>query len=147
MAAHAEAVRTLLRGQRHGVLATLSTRHPGWPFASLTPYALSEEDEPLLLLSALAEHTRNVQADSRASLFVYDVSQADPQAGGRVTLLGRVHARDEAHVKDRYLARHPTAEDYFAMSDFGLYVLRVEHARYVGGFGEMGWLDSSALRG
>jgi putative heme iron utilization protein len=140
----AEAVRALLQTQRHGVLATLSARHDGWPFASVTPYALTETGEPILLLSALAEHTRNVQADARASLFVQE-DEADRQASARVTLLGRVEAADGSELRERYIAWHAQAREYFAMADFGLYVLRLETARFVRGFGEMGWLDAATL--
>jgi heme oxygenase (biliverdin-IX-beta and delta-forming) len=137
-----QALRSLLSSQRHGVLATLSARYAGWPFASVTPYALTEHDEPILLLSTLAEHTRNVLADTRASLFVQD-DAPDPQAAARVTLLGRVAPVSQTELsalRERYLERHPTAANYFAMADFGLYLLRPEAVRFVGGFGEMGWV-------
>src|SRR5438270_12005687 len=85
------AIRTLLEQERSGVLATLSASRAGWPFASVVPYALSERGEPVLLLSSLAEHTRNALADGRASLLVQDHdSLADPQAGARVTILGEI---------------------------------------------------------
>jgi heme iron utilization protein len=132
-------LRELLKKQSSGVLSTLSARHSGYPFGSLTPYALTEQAEPILLLSQLAEHTRNVQADARASLFV---QAGATQADARVTLLGRINAQDGADLQQRYVARHPGAESYFAMSDFGLYVLKVEHVRFVAGFGEMGWLSA-----
>ncbi len=134
-------MRSLLESQQHGVLATLSARHAGWPFASVTPYALTEDGQPILLLSQLAEHTRNVLADPRASLFVQAPGE-DPQAVARVTLLGRVEATDGDTLRALYLARHPEATDYFSMADFGLYVLRTETARFVGGFGDMGWIPS-----
>jgi putative heme iron utilization protein len=143
---YADAVRALLRAQRHGVLATLSARHDGWPFASVTPYALSDAGEPILLLSDLAEHTHNVKLDERASLFVYDTTAADPQAGARVTLLGRVVRDDEPVLRQRYVEWHAQAEQYVALTDFGVYVLKLEHARYVGGFGEMGWMPAHHMQ-
>ncbi|HEY3062378.1 MAG TPA: pyridoxamine 5'-phosphate oxidase family protein [Chloroflexota bacterium] len=144
MADRAAAVRALLESQQHGVLATLSARHDGWPFASVTPYALTEDGQPILLLSQLAEHTRNLLADPRASLFVQEAGE-DPQAVARVTLLGRVELADAVELRTRYVSRHPQAMDYFAMADFGLYVLRTETARFVGGFGDMGWVEAAAL--
>lgn len=140
-----EALRSLLARQRHGVLATLSARYAGWPFASVTPYALTEHDEPILLLSTLAEHTRNVLADTRASLFVQD-DAPDPQAAARLTLLGRVAPASQTELgvaRGRYLERHPAAASYFELADFGLFLLRPEAARFVGGFGDMGWLTWS----
>lgn len=146
----AESVRALLEQETSGVLATLSARRDGWPFASVAPYALSEAGEPLLLLSQLAEHTRNVQADARASLLVQDhASLADPQAGARITILGRIEAvvePDLTSAQRRYLDRHPQAATYLQLGDFQLYVLRVGEARFVGGFGDMGWIDAARFR-
>jgi putative heme iron utilization protein len=144
-----EGIRALLSAERNGVLATLSARHGGWPFASVAPYALSGQGEPVLLLSDLAEHTRNILADSRASLFVQDqASLADPQAGARVTLLGtveRVSADEEESARMRYLARYAESREYLWLGDFKFYVLRLVAARFVGGFGDMGWIDGASL--
>ncbi len=140
----------LLANERHAVLATLSASRDGWPFASVAPYALSDAGEPLLLLSDLAEHTRNVRADPRASLMVQDGdSLSDPQAGCRVTILGEVQLVADADLqaaRELYLARHPHAAEYIALADFRLYVLRVREARFIGGFGDMGWIDAATLR-
>ena len=142
----ASGLRELLFAERQGVLATLSARRDGWPFASVAPYALTDDAEPLLLFSDLAEHTRNVRADPRASLLVQDSAALhDPQAGSRLTLLGRVepfNGGDAAAAQARYLERHPQSADYFAMSDFRLYVLRVQEARFISGFGDMGWMNA-----
>jgi heme iron utilization protein len=143
-------LRGLLEGERLGVLSTLSARRGGWPFASLAPYALSERGEPLLLLSDLAEHTRNIRADSRASLLVHD-SEAleDPQAGARLTVLGKVEpltGSDLVRARSLYLEKHPQADAYFAMADFKLYVLRVNEARFINGFGDMGWITADRLQ-
>ena len=111
---------------------------------------MSADGEPLLLLSDLAEHTRNVRADARASLFVQDgACLADPQAGCRVTILGQVEPVGETELssaRQAYLARHPRAAEYVAMGGFQLYVLRVREARFIGGFGDMGWIDAATLR-
>jgi hypothetical protein len=140
----------LVAAERHGVLATLSARRQGWPFASAAPYATSAQGEPLLLLSELAEHTRNLRSDPRASLLIQDSSAAeDPQAGARVTLLGRASVIEELARGDAqamYVARHPQAAAYLTLGDFRLWVLRVEEARFVNGFGEMGWLEGDRLR-
>jgi putative heme iron utilization protein len=132
------------------VLATLSARRTGWPFASVAPYATTRQGEPLLLLSELAEHTRNLRADPRASLLIQDsTATEDPQAGVRVTLLGTVElvANDErGDAKWRYAARHPHATAYLELGDFCFWVLRVSQARFVQGFGDMGWLEGDGLR-
>jgi putative heme iron utilization protein len=147
----AELARELLRKVRVGVLATLSVRHGGsHPIASLAPFALDVRGEPVLLLSALAQHTRNLAADPRASLFVHDPAAAeqDPRTAPRLTLVGRVHSAtqgEEPDAKARYLARHPEARGLFAL-DFGLYVLEVHEAQLVGGFGAAGWIPGARIR-
>jgi putative heme iron utilization protein len=143
-------LKALLERETSGVLATLSASRHGWPFASVAPFALSERGEPVLLLSRLAEHTRNLQADDRASLLVQDhASLADPQAGARITILGQIEAAPECELpaaRERYVGRHPAAAEYLQMGDFRLYVLRVREARFIGGFGDMGWIDAERLR-
>jgi putative heme iron utilization protein len=140
----AQAARALLAAESVGVLSTTSVHRPGYPYGSVTPYALSAGGAPLLLLSRLAAHTRNLTADPRAGLFVGDRSAAaDPQAGARVSLLGQVHPLPEAGVADgraRYLDRWPKAADYFALGDFSLWRFDIEEARLIAGFGEIRWL-------
>ena len=140
----AAAARALLAAENIGVLLTISVHRPGYPYGSVTPYALSAEGAPLLLFSRLAAHTRNLAADPRAGLFVGDRSAAaDPQAGARVSLLGQVRPVPDAAVADaraRYLARHPQAADYFALGDFSLWRFDIEEARLIAGFGEIRWL-------
>jgi heme iron utilization protein len=148
--AHAQEIRALLENERSGVLATLSASRGGWPFASVAPYALSAQGEPLLLLSRLAEHTRNLRTDDRASLLVQDhASLEDPQAGARITILGQIEAISQLELESaqrRYVGWHPRAAEYLSMGDFRLYVLRVREARFIGGFGDMGWIDAEGLR-
>jgi heme iron utilization protein len=138
--------RELLRQQRQGVLSTLSLHKPGWPFGSIAPYALNERGEPILLMSGLAQHTKNALADSRASLLIQENATAeDPQAFGRVTLMGRISRADGRGVKARYLARHPAAARTATGHDFHCYLLSIEEARYIGGFGEIHWLSADKL--
>ena len=139
-----ERCRTLLEAERVGLLSTTSVHRPGYPYGSLTPFALSSRGAPLLLLSGLAAHTKNLLADPRACLFVGDLASVeDPLAGARVSLLGvcrRVGASDATDARTRYIARHPRAEAYFQLGDFGLWELVVEEARLISGFGSMRWM-------
>ena len=146
----ASLARELLSRERVAVLATLSERHGGAPFTSLAPFAVSARGQPLLLLSALAQHTRNLETDPRASLFVHDSAGAadDPRTAARLSLVGRVHrvpAPDEADARGRYLARHPEARGLLAL-DFAFFELSVEEAQLVRGFAAAGWLPGDALR-
>jgi len=113
----------------------------------MTLYAVDADGAPLFLLSDLAEHTRNVRADPRASLLVQDSSALDdPLAGARATLLGTLEVADADVAKERYLQRHPRATEFAALRDFHVWRLQVDEARYVNGFGDMGWLGGDKLR-
>ena len=141
-----DAIRELLRAERFGVLATLSAHREGWPFASVTAYALNEQGDPILLLSDLAEHTRNLSADPRASLLVSErlAANDDPQAAPRVTLMGTLEPVSEANreaARSAYSSRHAQAASYLEMVDFRLYEFRIAEARFIKGFGEMGWVN------
>ncbi|HTA20473.1 MAG TPA: pyridoxamine 5'-phosphate oxidase family protein [Polyangia bacterium] len=136
-------VRALLEAESVGLLSTLSVHRAGYPYGSLTPFALSARGRPLLLLSELAAHTRSLRADPRACLFVGDrAAIEDPLAGARVSLLGRAApvVAAEPDARARYVARHPRAEAYFPLRDFALWELAVEEARLISGFGSMRWL-------
>jgi putative heme iron utilization protein len=145
----ADRARALLAAESVGVLSTISVHRAGFPYGSVTPYALAADGAPLLLLSKLAAHTHNLRADPRASLFVGDRSAvADPQAGARVSLLGRAvplagadpDSGADADARARYLARWPQAADYFALGDFSLWRFQIEEARLIAGFGDIRWL-------
>lgn len=142
--ARAEEVRALLRAQKAGVLCTLSVKLGGAPFGSLASYALSARGEPVFLFSGLSQHTQNLAADPRASLFVWDAvaSAIDPQQGPRACLAGRVAALDGAaadEARERYLAAHPQAESFLQL-DFVFFRLAVEEVHFVGGFAQAGWI-------
>jgi heme iron utilization protein len=136
-----DAARRFLRGQHSGVLATISQRVAGFPFGSVAPFIPDQAGCPVILISTLAEHTRNIDADSRVSLIVQPYSP-DMQVVGRVTVLG--HARrleDKTALGPRYLRFHPQAESYFAMHDFGFYRIEPVRIRYIGGFGKIHWVE------
>jgi len=142
--------RALLAAESVGVLSTISVHRAGFPYGSVTPYALAADGAPVVLLSRLAAHTKNLAADPRASLFVGDRSAAeDPQAGARISLLGRVapvSEKDVADARTRYLAAWPRAADYLALGDFSFWRMEIEEARLIAGFGEIRWLDGADLR-
>jgi putative heme iron utilization protein len=139
-------VRTLLETESVGTLATQSARHPGWPFASVMPYALTADGSPLFLISSMAVHTQNLVADPRASLLVMQSgSAADPLGSPRATLLGsvrRIDAPDDA-MRQAYLRRQPSARHWIDYSDFAFFQLDVANIYFVGGFGVMGWVANN----
>ena len=145
----AERARTLVHLGRVGMLATLSRRHPGHPFASIMPYALDGLGRPLFLISSMAMHTQNLETDARASLLVTQPGAAgDPLASGRVTLMGVVArvTEDREAVKSTYLAAHANAAYWVDFEDFGFWRLEVDDVYFVGGFAAMGWVDAADYR-
>ena len=150
--APAEQVRRLIRRVDR---AALGTRMAGaaagiggdaWPYVSLVLLAVDQTAAPLLLLSDLAEHTRNLKADDRISLLVDGTAGlADPLTGARATLLGRARRCDERSLLARYVPRHPSAAGYAGFEDFNLYRVDVEVAHLVAGFGRIHWIDGAAI--
>lgn len=134
---YAEA-RKLLRRSRSGALGSHSVAAPGYPFVTLLPYVLDEACQPLFLLSGLAEHTRNLVADPRASFLVAD-GDGGPLQQARLTLIGRVKpvSLSDAGVA-RYLRYSPESSDYLALGDFRFFRMEPEKVRYIGGFARMG---------
>jgi hypothetical protein len=143
----AERARTLAYLGRTGALATLSRRHPGHPFASVMPYALDDAGRPIFLISAMAMHTQNLEADARASLLVTQPDwTGDPLAAGRLTLLGqarRVPESDAVAARERYLTRHERARYWADFEDFGLWRLELVDLYFVGGFAAMDWVTAA----
>ena len=133
-----------------GTLSTLSQKRPGWPFGSIMPYALDGLGRPILLISTMAMHTKNLLADPRASLLVAQPEVAgDPLGAARVTLMGqiaRVPKDDIDSVRQAYLARHDNAGYWVDFGDFGFYRMDVLEVYYVGGFGVMGWVSADDYR-
>jgi heme iron utilization protein len=143
----AAAARRLVRRARSGALATAHAAEDGnqdiWPHASLVTVACDCDAAPLFLLSHLAEHTHNLQTDSRAALLVEEASRrANPQTGPRVTVRGRIEKSREERHRRRFLARHPSAALYAGFADFAIYRMAVERVHYVGGFGQARWIEA-----
>lgn len=135
----AEEARTLVATNSLGTLSTLTAG--GDPWGSLVAYGQLRDGSPVLLVSTLAEHGRNLPLDGRASLVVAEgVHGGDPLDSGRVTLAGRAErpSGEEADAaRAAFLAAVETAHHYVDFGDFALYVLRVDRVRWVGGYGRM----------
>src|ERR1700752_4103031 len=143
----AERARTLMYLGRMGSLSTLSRKQPGFPFGSVMPYGLDDHGRPIFLISTMAMHTQNLQADSRASLLVTQPdASGDPLGASRVTLMGSVLAIPEgelAEARRLYLERYVNSKYWVDFEDFFFYRMDVVDVYYVGGFGVMGWVPAS----
>jgi len=139
--------RRVMRAAERATLATSLSDATGlWPYASLVLVALDSDAAPLLLISDLAEHTKNLKRDPRGSLlFDATTGLADPLTGARVTVLGEFAPVADARLMERYIARHPSAAAYRGFADFRLYRLAPRRAHLVAGFGRIHWIEAAAL--
>lgn len=148
----AEAVknaRQLLLKEYRGVLSTHSKSMPGFPFGSAVPYCLDANGWPLILISRIAQHTRNLQAQAKCSLLVGERAAEDVQAAGRLTVLAEARQLTDPSAIEaaarRYYHYFPDARDYHQAHDFDFWALQPVRWRYIGGFGAIHWLDEVAL--
>lgn len=144
----AEEARTIVATNTLGTLSTLTAE--GDPWGSFVAYAQLSDGSPVLCVSTLAEHGRNLLDDSRASFVVVEGREVgDPLDSGRVTLAGRAErpAGDEAQAaREAFLAAVPASKHYIDFGDFSLYVLRADRVRWVGGYGRMDSTSAEAYR-
>jgi len=142
----AERARTLLYLGLMGSLSTLSRKQPGFPFGSVMPYGLDGRGRPIFLISTMAMHTQNLQADPRASLLVTQQdAEGEPLGASRVTVVGNVLPVPNielAEVRKLYLERHANSRYWVDFEDFSFYRMDVIDVYYVGGFGVMGWVSA-----
>jgi putative heme iron utilization protein len=132
------AARHILRTALKGSLATFD-QETGHPYASLVLVATEPDGSPILLISRLARHTRNLDRDARVSLLL-DATDGlgDPLAGGRVTLIGTARPSPSPNaLLERFLLRHPAAQGYAGFGDFSVYRVALAQAHYIGGFGRI----------
>jgi hypothetical protein len=136
--------RRLIRGRDHAALATSLAGHP---YVSLVALACDSDASVLLLLSDLAQHTRNLAADPQVSLLLADsAGHADPLAGPRLSLIGRAERCDDPAAAARFAARHPASRNYAGFADFHLYRVIPERGHLVAGFGRISWVAGEDLR-
>ena len=132
----AVAAKKLLREGRSGALGTLMPGS-GDPYCSLVNVATAADGAPLLLISRLAVHTKNVLADARVSLMIDERKEGDPLQGARVMLMGTAAATEDPDARRRYLDRQPEAEMFAGFADFAFYRVALKAAHLVAGFGRI----------
>lgn len=143
---YGDTARAVMRATDRAVLTTAQRDAAGWPYPSLVLVALDHDAAPLLLISTLADHTLNIAADPRVGLlFDGTAGLEQPLAGARVSVLGHALRSEEPRHRQRFLARHPSAEFYAGFKDFAVYRVAVERAHLVAGFGRVRWLEGADL--
>lgn len=135
----------LLHDAAFGTLATHSATLAGYPYATVVPYVPDYAHRPVICISALAEHTRNLLADVRMSLSVVEPGATDVQAASRMTIVGDVERFEpEAPLLDRYLRYEPGAKRLLSL-DFAFFRMKPVRIRFIVGVGRMGWVEPSDL--
>jgi heme iron utilization protein len=138
------AAKKLMRESRSGALATLA-KGSGDPYCSLVNVATAADGAPLLLISRLAMHTKNILADPRVSLMLDERKEGDPLQGARVMLMGTAVVTADKNARRRYLARQPEAEAFADFGDFEFYQVSLKGAHLVAGFGRIVDLKPAGL--
>jgi putative heme iron utilization protein len=140
--------RQFLRSTNSAMLSTFSAKYDGYPFGSVAPFVIDHTGQPIILISTIAEHTQNIIANPKLSLLVF-AGNEDLQASARLTLIGQAQPieKDDEHLRARYLRYLPQASTYFTMHDFSFYRIEVLQARYIAGFGKMGWVSREDIAG
>ena len=116
----------------------------GWPFLSFAQVAF-DKTVPILLVSGLSDHTRNIIVDNRVSLLIDGTISSNRMNSARAALFGRANLVDKEQYREIYIAKHPKAEAYFDFGDFNAYVVDVTHIRLNAGFGKAFWLDGADI--
>lgn len=128
-----------------GKVASLSSDYKGTPFGSLMPYALDEEGNPLIYVSTLAVHTKNLTKNPKCSVMVTKVDDDDLFNSARVTFVGKMTKltdKDEVEkAKKVFYGKHKKAEKLDQFHDFAFYKLEIEKIYYIGGFGDIQWVE------
>jgi len=137
----AKQARALFYSQSYGVLSTHSTDLAGYPFGSITPYCLDSLGQPVILISSIAQHTRNISSDNKVSLLCHDTLATDPQASARATYIGDAVLLNDEEMAERYYRYFPESRDFHRTHDFSFYTITLKRLRYIGGFGQIHWVE------
>lgn len=143
----AQQARTLMRVGGFSTLSTISLKHPEYPFGSVMPYADDDAGSPLFLISQMAVHTKNLRAQTRATLLV--AASSGSLGSARISVMGdvaKVEGDAIQEVAQTYLSRHPDSRQWAGFGDFGFYRMTVKDVYFIGGFGVMGWINAEDYR-
>ena len=136
-----------MMSEYQGILSTLSVEAQGYPFGSVTPYCFDRQGRPVILISRIAQHTKNILADPKVSLIAIERDADDIQDNGRVTYLGEAMqvSADDTDTMERYYRFFPDARGYHKTHDFDFYRLEFYRVRFIGGFGKIYWVEENTF--
>lgn len=138
----ARQARELFRTLRSGVLSSHSSKLPGYPYGSALPHVTDHAGRPVILISHLAEHTHNLQADARSSFLVCETGP-EVQASARATLLGNAERiAQPVAIRERYLRFYPGHARYLEIGGFDFWTIQPLQLRFIEGFGSLHWISA-----
>ncbi len=139
--------RALLSVRKTAVLSTLSVAADGFPFGSVVPYCLDREGRPVVLISEIAQHTKNIAVDSRVCLTIL-AGDDDVQASARLSVLARALRVGDGleDTAERYYRHFPGSRGHHQAHDFVFARLEPVRFRWIGGFGDIRWIEPADLR-
>lgn len=150
MSMYSQIAKNFLILQNFGVLSSISVSQGGYPFGSVVPYSIDEESRFIIYISLIAEHYKNLSSDPRASLTVIDpLGIHDPQAHPRATVLlkfAEVPTSAQSGILTSYLKSFPNPIDSSISGNFRFFIGSPERIRWIGGFGDVGWVEGEAYR-
>lgn len=135
----------LLKQESYGVLSTHSLEMEGFPFGSIVPYCQDHGGEVTILISRLAQHTKNLMENGRCSLLVADSVAGDKQTAGRLTLMCEAEKVEPEAIASRFYRYFPSNQGYHDQLDFDFYRLTLVKARYIAGFGKIHWIGRDSF--
>jgi heme oxygenase (biliverdin-IX-beta and delta-forming) len=137
--------RKLLLSEYQAILSTHSVDVDGYPFGSVVPYCLNKKGEPVILISKIAQHTKNILSDPKVSLIATESGVDDLQTVGRITYIGNavILDDDDSDSKERYYNYFPQSREYHEIHDFDFYRLQLVRVRFIGGFGQIYWVEKN----
>jgi len=137
----AKHARDLFLSEYQGILCTHSTDVEGYPFGSVVPYCVDKSGRPVIFISSIAQHTKNILANSKVSLISTDGDADDIQTVGRITYVGDATRTDDDDAMERYFNFFPQSREYKNTHDFNFYHIELKRVRYIGGFGKIFWVE------
>lgn len=140
----AQRARALIETGGYSSLSTMSIKHPGYPFGSVMPYAIDSQGRPIVLISQMATHTKNLRAQPKATLLVAGQS-GSALGAARVSIMGDfepVEDSERENIAALYFETHPESRQWAGFGDFGFYRMNIADIYFVGGFGVMGWITA-----
>ncbi len=129
----------LLNVMNYGVLSTL---YEDVPYGSSMPYMLDFQGRPVVYISEMAIHTKNINKNAKCSLTVIS-PENDVFNSPRITVLGEMKQIRDKNIEKAYFDKYPQAKRFKKLHGFNFYILEIKELYYVGGFGNIGWVDKN----